>query len=159
LVVEDEEKIARLLELEPEFEGYEVTKAEDGIEALEKYRTQPWDLILLAVMLPRIDGIEVLRRMRKHDPVSHDIMLTAKSSVDDKVTGLDLGANDYVTKPFSIEELLARIRACLRMQTLTVEREEDDGWEEFGGLRINEKLREVVRDGNEVELTPREFDL
>lgn len=159
LVVEDEEKIARLLELELEFEGYEVTKAEDGIEALEKYRTQPWDLILLDVMLPGIDGIEVLRRIRKNDPVTPVIMLTAKSSVDDKVTGLDLGANDYVTKPFSIEELLARIRACLRMQTLTVEREEDDGWEEFGGLRINEKLREVVRDGNEVELTPREFDL
>lgn len=159
LVVEDEEKIARLLELELEFEGYEVTKAEDGIEALEKYRTQPWDLILLDVMLPGIDGIEVLRRIRKNDPVTPVIMLTAKSSVDDKVTGLDLGANDYVTKPFSIEELLARTRACLRMQTLTVEREEDDGWEEFGGLRINEKLREVVRDGNEVELTPREFDL
>lgn len=159
LVVEDEEKIARLLELELEFEGYEVTKAEDGIEALEKYRTQPWDLILLDVMLPGIDGIEVLRRIRKNDPVTPVIMLTAKSSVDDKVTGLDLGANDYVTKPFSIEELLARIRACLRMQTLTVEREEDDGWEEFGGLRINEKLREVVRDCNEVELTPREFDL
>ena len=159
LVVEDEEKIARLLELELEFEGYEVTKAEDGIEALEKYRTQPWDLILLDVMLPGIDRIEVLRRIRKNDPVTPVIMLTAKSSVDDKVTGLDLGANDYVTKPFSIEELLARIRACLRMQTLTVEREEDDGWEEFGGLRINEKLREVVRDCNEVELTPREFDL
>lgn len=94
LVVEDEEKIARLLELELEFEGYEVTKAEDGIEALEKYRTQPWDLILLDVMLPGIDGIEVLRRIRKNDPVTPVIMLTAKSSVDDKVTGLDLGAND-----------------------------------------------------------------
>lgn len=159
LVVEDEEKIARLLELELEFEGYTVTKAEDGIEALEKFRTGEWDLILLDVMLPGIDGIEVLRRIRKTDPVTPIIMLTAKSSVDDKVTGLDLGANDYVTKPFSIEELLARIRACLRMQQLTVEEKDEDGWEEFAGLKINEKSREVIRNGDAVELTPREFDL
>lgn len=159
LVVEDEEKIARLLELELEFEGYTVTKAEDGIEALEKFRTGEWDLILLDVMLPGIDGIEVLRRIRKTDPVTPIIMLTAKSSVDDKVTGLDLGANDYVTKPFSIEELLARIRACLRMQQLTVEEKDEDGWEEFAGLKINEKSREVIRNWDAVELTPREFDL
>lgn len=159
LVVEDEEKIARLLELELEFEGYQVTKAEDGMEALEKYRTETWDLILLDVMLPGIDGIEVLRRIRKNDPITPVIMLTAKSSVDDKVTGLDLGANDYVTKPFSIEELLARIRACLRIQYLTIEEKDEAGWEEFAGLKINEKSREVIRNSDAVELTPREFDL
>ena len=116
LIVEDEEKIARVLELELEYEGYEVTKVIDGLEALEAYRTGSWDLILLDVMLPGLSGIELLRRIRKNDLTTPVILLTAKSSVEDKVSGLDLGANDYITKPFQIEELLARIRAALRIK-------------------------------------------
>jgi two-component system, OmpR family, response regulator len=116
LVVEDEEKIARVLELELEYEGYEVSKVIDGLEALEAYRTGHWDLILLDVMLPGLSGIEILRRIRNNDLHTPVILLTAKSSVEDKVSGLDLGANDYITKPFQIEELLARIRAALRIK-------------------------------------------
>lgn len=111
LVIEDEPKIARLLELEPQYEGYQVTKAGSGTEGLEKYMEGKWDLVLLDIMLPGLSGIEVLRRIRARDAVVPVLMLTAKDSVEDKVSGLDLGANDYITKPFQIEELLARVRA------------------------------------------------
>jgi DNA-binding response OmpR family regulator len=158
LVVEDEEKIARLLELELGYEGYSVTKVFDGIDALEKFRAYDWDLVLLDVMLPGISGIEILRRIRKNDLVTPVILLTAKSSVEDKVSGLDLGANDYITKPFQIEELLARIRAALR--TKQTERPmEDDSLLCFEDLIINQKTREVLRAGESIDLTPREYDL
>lgn len=160
LVVEDEEKIARVLQLELEYEGYEVEKALDGYEALEKYRTKKWDLILLDVMLPGINGIDLLRRIRSDDQLTPIIMLTAKDSVEDKVTGLDLGANDYVTKPFEIEELLARIRAVLRLASLKNKTEqENEDFLQIANLKVNEKTREVIRDNNEIELTPREYDL
>lgn len=105
LIVEDEEKIARVLELELAYEGYEVGKALDGLEGYRMFQEQYWDLILLDVMLPGISGIELLRRIRSHDPHIMVVMLSAKDSVEDKVSGLDLGANDYVTKPF-------RMRSC-----------------------------------------------
>lgn len=158
LVVEDEEKIARLLEIELEFEGYAVTKALDGLEALEAYRSRQWDLILLDVMLPNLSGIELLRRIRANDQQTPVLLLTAKSSVEDKVSGLDLGANDYITKPFQIEELLARIRTALRFKAVD-NIEEESGWLTFADLKLNENTREVMRDGEQVELTPREFDL
>jgi two-component system, OmpR family, response regulator len=158
LVVEDEEKIARVLELELEYEGYSVTKVIDGLEALEAFRTGSWDLILLDVMLPGLSGIELLRRIRKDDLLTPVILLTAKSSVEDKVSGLDLGANDYITKPFQIEELLARIRAALRIKK-TEHSQDDSGLLTFADLKINQKSREVVRSGETIELTPREFDL
>ena len=123
-MVEDEEKILRLLELELEYEGYEVGKAIDGLKALELFRSREWDLILLDIMLPGISGIELLRRIRSHDDHTPVILLTAKSSVEDKVSGLDLGANDYITKPFQIEELLARIRVALRMNPQKTQEEE-----------------------------------
>lgn len=113
LVVEDEEKIARFLELELTHEGYEVAKATDGRGALDMAQGQAWDLILLDVMLPQLNGLEVLRRIRKTSDVPV-ILLTARDAVMDKVSGLDAGANDYITKPFAIEELLARIRVILR---------------------------------------------
>lgn len=116
LIVEDEEKIARLLELELTYEGYQVTKVYDGMEAMHQYREKEWDLILLDVMLPGLSGMEILRRIRGNDTVTPVILLTAKGAVEDKVTGLDFGANDYVTKPFQIEELLARVRAALRLK-------------------------------------------
>ncbi|WP_048824243.1 response regulator transcription factor [Bacillus sp. B-jedd] len=158
LVVEDEEKIARVLELELEFEGYSVTKAADGIDGLEAYRTGKWDLILLDVMLPGMSGIDLLRRIRTNDPYTKIIMLTAKGTVEDKVSGLDLGANDYITKPFQIEELLARIRAALRTGKKR-DPELDDGLLSFAGLELNEKTREINRDGMSIDLTPREYEL
>lgn len=158
LVVEDEEKIARLLELELEYEGYAVTKAIDGLEALDLYRTKKWDLILLDVMLPGLSGIELLRRIRAHDRITPVLLLTAKSSVEDKVSGLDLGANDYITKPFQIEELLARIRAALRNKAVEP-KEEASSWLTVADLKLNEKSREVFRGEKPIELTPREFDL
>ena len=160
LIVEDEEKILRLLEIELEYEGYEIGKAMDGIDALELYHSRTWDLILLDVMLPGISGIELLRRIRAKEAITPVILLTAKSSVEDKVSGLDLGANDYITKPFQIEELLARIRAVLRMRPKAPQKvEEDDEWLTAGDLKLNDKTREVIRAGKEIELTPKEYDL
>lgn len=158
LVVEDEEKILRLLELELEYEGYEVGKAEDGLQAFELFQNRKWDLILLDIMLPGISGIELLRRIRAHDPFTPVILLTAKSSVEDKVSGLDLGANDYITKPFQIEELLARIRAALRVKPLEMAANENNAWQ-IADLFVNEQTREVKRGEEQIELTPREFDL
>jgi DNA-binding response OmpR family regulator len=162
LVVEDEEKIARVLELELEYEGYEVSKVIDGLEALEAYRTGHWDLILLDVMLPGLSGIEILRRIRNNDLHTPVILLTAKSSVEDKVSGLDLGANDYITKPFQIEELLARIRAALRIKRTEEQQHQTENEDvlRFADLSINQKSREVIRgDGESIDLTPREYDL
>lgn len=159
LVVEDEEKIARLLELELKYEGYLVTKACDGLEALEAYRSRDWDLILLDVMLPGISGIELLRRIRANDCNTPVILLTAKNSVEDKVSGLDLGANDYITKPFQIEELLARIRATLRMSSIRQKKMDEEEGLKLEDLKVNEKTREVLRGQQEIELTKREFDL
>ena len=113
LIVEDEEKIARFVELELTHEGYEVDKAVDGREGLEMAEENEYDLILLDIMLPKLNGMEVLRRLRKTSQLPV-ILLTARDAVMDKVTGLDAGADDYITKPFSIEELLARIRLALR---------------------------------------------
>jgi two-component system, OmpR family, response regulator len=160
LIVEDEEKIARVLELELTYEGYEVGKALDGTEGFRLFQEQSWDLILLDVMLPGISGIEVLRRIRSSDSHTVVIMLTAKDSVEDKVSGLDLGANDYVTKPFQIEELLARIRASLRLTRQkqdTPERTQD--WLTVGDLKLSESTHEVIRGEDIIELTPREFEL
>src|SRR5690554_3867163 len=159
LVVEDEEKIARLLELELSFEGYQVTKASDDIEALEAYRNGTWDLILLDVMLPGLSGIELLRRIRANDFDTPVILLTAKNSVEDKVSGLDLGADDYITKPFQIEELLARIRATLRIKKVRQQQPQDEDHLQLADLKVNEKMREVARGGHNIELTKREFDL
>ncbi|WHY55800.1 response regulator transcription factor [Peribacillus simplex] len=160
LIVEDEEKILRLLELELEIEGYQIGKAMDGNQALEAYRSAKWDLILLDVMLPGISGIELLRKIRMKNSSTPVILLTAKGSVEDKVSGLDLGANDYITKPFQIEELLARIRAVLRMRTAVPSMEdEDDGWLNTADLKVNVKTREVIRGESEIDLTPKEYDL
>ncbi|MBU5246769.1 response regulator transcription factor [Bacillus sp. FSL K6-1012] len=157
LIVEDEEKIARVLQLELEYEGYSVTIKHNGSEGLNAVTEGSYSLLLLDVMLPGLSGLEVLRRLRKTDQETPVILLTARDSVPDKVTGLDIGANDYVTKPFEIEELLARIRAALRQ---TGSKTEDIGtFLTYDDLQVNEKTREVRRGDKEVELTPREFDL
>ncbi|MBP1311071.1 MULTISPECIES: response regulator transcription factor [Paenibacillus] len=160
LIVEDEEKIARLLEIELQFEGYQVCKEKNGIDGLETYCKGNWDLVLLDIMIPGLNGIELLRRIRKHDANVPVILLTAKSSIADKVEGLDLGANDYVTKPFVIEELLARVRAALRVgATKDMAPQVVDKWLSAGDLRLHEGTREVLRGEHNIELTPREFDL
>ncbi|MDR7236009.1 response regulator transcription factor [Neobacillus drentensis] len=158
LVVEDEEKIARLLELELEYEGYHVTKVMDGLEAFAAYKNGNWDLILLDVMLPGISGIELLRRIRLTNKTTPVLLLTAKDSVEDKVSGLDYGANDYITKPFQIEEVLARIRAALRVKVVE-QTKEGGNYLTFADLKINPKTREVFRGEESIDLTPREFDL
>ncbi|MBV7504008.1 response regulator transcription factor [Bacillus sp. sid0103] len=159
LVVEDEEKIARLLEIELEYEGYVVTKVMDGLEAFEAYKNSKWDLILLDVMLPGISGIELLRRIRLHDKNTPILLLTAKGSVEDKVSGLDYGANDYITKPFQIEEVLARVRAALRVRAVEQQSPKDEDFLTFSDLKVNPKTREVFRGEVAIDLTPREFDL
>ncbi|MBY4603604.1 MULTISPECIES: two-component system response regulator YkoG [Bacillus] len=157
LIVEDEEKIARVIQLELEYEGYSVTIKHNGTEGLNAAADGGYSLVLLDVMLPGLSGLEVLRRLRKTDQQTPVILLTARDSIPDKVTGLDIGANDYVTKPFEIEELLARIRAALRQNGTKTE---DVGtFLTYDDLRVNEKTREVRRGDKEVELTPREFDL
>lgn len=155
LLVEDEEKLARFVELELQHEGYGVDKAFDGRTGLDMAESGDYDLLLLDIMLPELNGIEVLRRLRRtsHMPV---IMLTARDAVMDKVTGLDMGADDYVTKPFSIEELLARIRAALRKETA---RGQESSLLSFAGLTLDVSRRRVTRDGKEIELTGREFAL
>ncbi|MCM3128537.1 response regulator transcription factor [Paenibacillus provencensis] len=166
LIVEDEEKIARLLEIELEYENYKVHKTTNGTEGLTAFQQGGYDLVLLDVMLPGLSGIEVLRRIRSQDEHTPVILLTAKGSVEDKVSGLDLGATDYITKPFQIEELLARVRAALRLSSkmqpqtaATSNSGECETWLTAGNLRVNEATREVKRGDGSIELTPREFDL
>ncbi|MGK5511239.1 response regulator transcription factor [Brevibacillus formosus] len=158
LIVEDEEKIARVIQLELEYEGYESEIAKTGLEALEQYNQGGWSLILLDVLLPGLSGIEVLRRIRVKDSATPIILLTARNAVVDKVNGLDQGANDYITKPFEIEELLARIRSCLRLSQMT-RQVETSSKVEVADLSLDEKSREVTRGSSQIELTPREFDL
>lgn len=158
LIIEDETKIARIIKLELEHEGYLVDSANNGIEGLEKFNSEYWDLLLLDVMLPKLNGIEVLRRIRASGDMTPIILLTARDSIFDKVNGLDQGANDYITKPFEIEELLARIRACLRSNQF-IQQKIDNNVLTLADLQINKKTRVVTRNSTNIELTPREFDL
>ena len=159
LIVEDEEKIARFVTLELEHEGYQVEHAADGRTAVDLALERNYDLILLDVLLPQLNGMEVLRRVRKHKDVPV-IMVTARDAVMDKVAGLDAGADDYITKPFAIEELLARIRAALRNKAEgSAEVPGQVGKLTAGPLTMDVDRHEVSVDGQEVELTRREFDL
>ncbi|WP_415312770.1 response regulator transcription factor [Clostridium perfringens] len=156
LIVEDEEKIARFIELELIHEGYKVIKADNGRIGLEIAERGEADLIILDVMLPEINGLEVLRRIRKvsEAPI---IMLTARDAVMDKVSGLDAGADDYITKPFAIEELLARIRTALKKRVFTVKKDEDVI--RCGLLTLDKMRHKVMYGDTEIELTNREFTL
>ncbi|MGG7619223.1 response regulator transcription factor [Bacillus coreaensis] len=159
LIIEDEEKIARVLELELSYEGYEVKTALNGLEGFQMFQSDSWDVILLDVMLPGISGIELLRRIRSTQTTVSVIMLTAKDSVEDKVSGLDLGASDYMTKPFQIEEFLARIRVCLRNKLPIPDNITESDWLIFSDLKLSETTHEVMRGEDRIELTPREFTL
>ena len=168
LIVEDEEKLARFIELELTHEGYEVNKAADGRTALDMALDEEYDLILLDIMLPGLNGLEVLRRLHneKQTPV---ILLTARDSVMDKVSGLDAGAVDYITKPFAIEELLARIRVALKFRHAQdaqmsgdpkesgSDAKPEEGVLVWGLLRLDDKSRTVTYDGHSISLTNREF--
>ena len=151
LIVEDEAQISRFLQLELEHENYATTVIADGREALKTALEREFDLIILDVMLPSLNGIEVLRRLRqdKQTPV---IILTARDQVVDKVTGLDIGADDYMTKPFAIEELLARIRLHTKRAAATADLT-------CGKLAINPEARVATYNGHPIDLTKKEFDL
>lgn len=155
LIVEDEEKIARFVELELQHEGYETEKAADGRAGLELAENGKFDLCLLDIMLPELNGLEVIRRLRKSSSVPV-ILLTARDAVMDKVAGLDMGANDYITKPFAIEELLARIRAQLR-QGESAHASSNGGALTAGRLSLDPQRHEVRYADTLVELTQKEF--
>jgi two-component system, OmpR family, response regulator len=158
LIIEDELKIARIIKLELEHEGYKVEIAENGIAGLEKFGDEQWNLVLLDIMIPKLNGMEVLRRIRASGDMTPIILLTARDSIPDKVSGLDHGANDYITKPFQIEELLARIRACLRINQM-IEKKVDEQLLTVADLKVDKRTRSVTRNSTKIELTPREFDL
>lgn len=154
LVVEDEAKLAQLIELELQYEGYNITLANDGLSGLTLARESHPDLILLDWMLPGISGLEICRRLRQTGDKVPIVLLTAKDDISDRVAGLDAGADDYIVKPFSIEELLARVRAHLRRT-----QEQDSDLLQFGNLSLHRRTREIYRDGRAIELTAKEFDL
>jgi DNA-binding response OmpR family regulator len=157
LLVEDEENVSTFVALELKFEGYEVDVAEDGEKAFHFSQNKQYDIILLDWMIPKLDGLEVCRRIRKSSNVPI-ILLTARDYIGDKIAGLDAGADDYITKPFEIEELLARIRAVLRRTQNERNRENADILS-IDTLSIDLKKRSVQRDGKNIELTQKEFDL
>lgn len=154
LIVEDEVNLARLIELELTLEGYIVTVANDGLTGLTKARETLPDLLILDWMMPGMTGIEICRRLRATGNKAPVILLTAKEDVSDRVAGLDAGADDYVIKPFKIEELLARVRAHLRRT-----HEDNPDLLQFADLSLNRRTREVFREGRAIELTAKEFDL
>ena len=171
LIVEDEEKIARFVELELIHEGYEMEKCGDGREALELARNNTYDLILLDIMLPGLNGLEVLRRLG-HEHPTPVILLTARDAVMDKVSGLDAGAVDYITKPFAIEELLARVRVALKLHPVggaadtagaasaaSSDDDKSNGIYRWKGLMLDEKKHRVTFDGKQISLTNREFEM
>ena len=160
LLVEDEEKLARFVELELNHEGYSVTKAFTGREGYELAVAGNFDLVLLDIMLPELNGMEVLRRLRRTSKVPV-IMLTARDETMDKVAGLDQGADDYITKPFAIEELLARIRVTLRKHPVSEPATSNAKDEVLSacGVKLDTKRHTVTVNNKHVELTKREFDL
>lgn len=153
IIIEDDAKISKLLDLELRFEGYDIDIAYDGKEGLQKIKENDYDLVLLDLMLPKMNGIEVCKRVREFSQIPI-IILTAKDEVSDKVVGLDYGADDYITKPFEIEELIARIRAALRRTKTS----KSDIFE-YDGLRVDYSAREVYRDNELKNLSKKEFEL
>lgn len=158
LVVDDEAAIVDLIKMELDFEGYQVETAYDGQEAIEKAQSFEPDLIVLDIMLPKVNGYDVCKTLTPMMDVPI-ILLTAKTDIIDKVLGLELGADDYLTKPFDNRELLARIKAHLRRATKAPAAKKTDVVIKNGPLSIMPDERTVLLDGKEVHLTPKEFDL
>jgi DNA-binding response OmpR family regulator len=158
LLVDDEQSIQTLLSYPLRKDGYEVVRAADGREALDRFAEQPFDLVVLDVMLPRVDGLEVCRRLRARSPVPI-IMLTAKSEEIDKVLGLELGADDYITKPFSMREFRSRVKAALRRAEMTPAVQDDEQPLSVGDLHIDFVKRSVHLGQVEARLTFVEFEI
>lgn len=157
LVVEDDESITLGLQMNLEAEGYAVTVANDGEDGLARARSEAFDLIVLDVMLPKMNGFELLRALRSENRTVPVIMLSARGEEMDKVMGLELGAEDYITKPFGLAELLARVKAVLRRDGIV--RKRSHKIVRTGDLEVDPGTREVRRDGALVELTATEFDV
>ncbi|RTL70070.1 MAG: response regulator transcription factor [Pseudonocardiaceae bacterium] len=157
LVVDDESTLSDLLSMALRYEGWDVRTAADGLTAVRTAREFRPDAVILDVMLPDLDGLEVLRRMRADTPDVPVLFLTAKDAVEDRVAGLTAGGDDYVTKPFSIEELVARLRGLLRRSGMTAARQGSEL--AVGDLTLDEDSHEVRRGDTEVELTATEFEL
>jgi DNA-binding response OmpR family regulator len=158
LLVDDEDSIQKLLAYPLEREGYRVLQARDGVEALEQFASERVDLVVLDIMLPKLDGLEVCKRLRAESEVPI-IMLTARDDELDKVLGLELGADDYITKPFSIREFRSRVRALLRRAAVSRQLDEDGELISAQGLTIDLARRVVEVGGNRVQLTYVEFEL
>ena len=154
LLVEDEAKLAQFIELELKYEGYNVTVVNDGLSGLSNARESVPDLILLDWMLPGMSGVDICKRLRQTRNNVPIILLTAKDDIGDRVAGLDAGADDYIVKPFNLEELLARVRANLRRN-----QQDDPDLLEFLDLTLNSNTRQVFRGDRLIELTAKEFDL
>jgi DNA-binding response OmpR family regulator len=159
LLVDDEQPIQTLLSFPLQRDGYEVVQAADGAEALARFDEQIFDLVVLDVMLPRMDGLEVCRRLRAKGETVPIIMLTAKSEEIDKVLGLELGADDYITKPFSMREFRSRVKAALRRSGMARTDSDDERPIDVRGLRIDPGKRTVARDGDVVATTYVEFEI
>ncbi|CAH1206676.1 MULTISPECIES: response regulator transcription factor [Paenibacillus] len=157
LIVDDDEKIVSMLRRGLAFEGYEVQTASNGAEGLNKLMDKEPDVVVLDVMMPQIDGFEVCRRLRAAGSKVPILMLTAKDEVQSRVTGLDTGADDYLVKPFALEELLARVRALLRRRSDIADAA--DNRLTYEDLILDNDSREVLRDGKRLELTAKEFEL
>ncbi|WP_219839255.1 response regulator transcription factor [Paenibacillus sp. R14(2021)] len=157
LVVDDDDKITSLLRRSLAFEGYEVATANNGLEGLKQMLSSDPDLLILDVMMPQVDGWEVCRRVREGGSGVPIMMLTAKDDIQDRVRGLDLGADDYLVKPFALEELLARVRALLRRKSDKLD--ESSSRLQFEDLTLDLDSREAIRSGRRIDLTAKEFDL
>jgi DNA-binding response OmpR family regulator len=159
LLVDDEQPIQTLLSFPLQRDGYDVVVAADGREALARYEEQPVDLVVLDVMLPRMDGLEVCKRLRAKGETVPIIMLTAKSEEIDKVLGLELGADDYITKPFSMREFRSRVKAALRRSGMSRSDSDSERPVELRGLRIDPAKRTVTRAGDAIATTYVEFEI
>ncbi|HEO3389928.1 TPA: response regulator transcription factor [Streptococcus agalactiae] len=158
LIIEDEKNLARFVSLELLHEGYDVVVETNGREGLDTALEKDFDLILLDLMLPEMDGFEITRRLQA-EKTTYIMMMTARDSVMDIVAGLDRGADDYIVKPFAIEELLARVRAIFRRQEIETKTKEKGDSGSFRDLSLNTHNRSVMRGDEEISLTKREFDL
>lgn len=154
MIVEDDKKLRRLLEMELEHAGYETISYENGLDAIEEFKNENPELVILDIMLPDIDGYEVAQKLRRLSPDVLILMLTALSQKKDKLSGFESGADDYLTKPFDNEELLARVKALLRRKHVLISKPI-----KLGKLEITESQRKVVFDGKEVGLSKTEFEL
>ncbi|MSX01645.1 MAG: response regulator [Actinobacteria bacterium] len=159
LLVDDEQSIQELLSYPLRQDGYEVVQASDGREGLELFRESHFDLVVLDVMMPRMDGFELCQKLRARSTVPI-IMLTAKSEEVDKIVGLEIGADDYITKPFSVREFRSRVKALLRRASLAADIDDDDDQRILNGrIEVDPLKRRVTVDGNEAELTFVEFEI